>query len=291
MKVYKLDEFAGSYESVSISKNHITETEPVHEHAFIEIVYISEGSGKQYINDTEYDVSKGDIVFINYNQTHAFSSNGSMTYYNCLLKPEFMSGELVNTENIYAVFALSMFDEFDKNVSGTRQKASFRGREMLEIESIVENMLTEFSEKKVGYMSVIKGYMQVFFAKLIRKIQDSNQNDIAGYIHKITPDILKYIDDNLTEKLTLTELAEKCFYNPDYFSRMFKQCCGKSLTSYICEKRMERAMQMLSQTDMPVGEVCSAVGYNDKTQFYKAFRRHSGTTPGGYREKYQNTRH
>lgn len=283
MKVFKLNDYVEASESVSITKCSITGAEPVHTHEFIEIVYIADGAGKQYINDMVYDVQKGDVVFINYNQTHAFAGDNEMTYYNFLLCPEFMSGELVNTENIYDVFALSIFDEFARNTDGMRQMASFRGRELIEIEGIIENMLEEFTRKDIGYKSVIKGYMQVFFAKLIRKIQSSNQKDVAGYIHKITPDILRYIDDNLSEKLTLAELAEKCFYNPYYFSRTFKQCFGKSLTSYICEKRMNKAMKLLKETKYPVEAVCEMVGYNDRAQFYKVFKKHTGVTPGEYR--------
>ncbi len=285
MKTFKLDEYAGDSESVSIIKSEITGAEPVHTHDFIEIVYIAEGGGTQFINDTMYDVQKGDVVFINYNQTHSFSGKGKMIYYNCLLCPEFMSSTLVDKENIFDVFALSVFDEFDSKAEGMRQMASFRGRDLIEGERHVENMFEEFSRKQVGYKSVIKGYMQVFFAKIIRKIQNSNQKDVAGYLHKITPDVLKYIDDNLSEKLTLAELAEKCFYNPYYFSRVFKQCYGKSLTAYICEKRMNKAMKLLKDTEYPVDTVCEMVGYNDRTQFYKVFKKYTGITPGEYRER------
>lgn len=286
MRVLKQNDYVG--DSICIEKKYARDDEPIHKHEFIEIVYISEGKGTQCIDGTVYKVQKGDVVFINYNQTHLFSGDGKMAYYNCLLCPEFMSKTLINTENIYDVFALSAFDEFDTDTNATRQIAHFRGRELLEIENIINNMLTEYKAKRVGYKSVLQGYMQVFFAKIIRKIQESNQNDVAGYMHNITPDILKYIDDNLSEKLNLSDLAKRCFYNPYYFSRMFKQCYGISLGAYICEKRMNKAMELLKNTANSVGDICDMVGYNDRAQFYKAFKKHTGMTPREYRDRQQD---
>jgi AraC family L-rhamnose operon transcriptional activator RhaR len=283
MKIFRFTDYLKPSENISIQKNEIKGSEPIHTHEFLELVYIYEGDGRQVVSGKSYSVHKGDLVFINYNQTHAFACESKMIYYNYLLRPEFMSGSLLDAENIYDIFALSLFDEFGGEIDCARPMVSFRGRELIEIEGIIQNMFEEFTEKSIGYKSVMKGYMQVIFAKMIRQSQNSNKKDLAGYIHKITPNILKYIDDNLFQKLTLVQLAEKCFYNPSYFSRVFKQCYGKSLTSYICERRMNEAMRLLKQTDLPIESVCGMVGYSDKAQFYKAFKKHSGTTPGEFR--------
>ncbi|NSW90624.1 MAG: helix-turn-helix transcriptional regulator [Firmicutes bacterium] len=60
--------------------------------------------------------------------------------------------------------------------------------------------------------------------------------------------MLKHIEENYNKKLTLNELARSSFYNPSYFSRIFKECYGKILTEYISEKRLEAFLSPIPET-------------------------------------------
>jgi two-component system response regulator YesN len=93
----------------------------------------------------------------------------------------------------------------------------------------------------------------------------------------------EYIDQNLDSRLTLAALAEKCFYNPSYFSRIFKEKFGVSLTEYITRKRLSHAIMLLSESVLSVEEIGECVGFPDKNSLYHAFSRYLGTTPGEYR--------
>ena len=95
--------------------------------------------------------------------------------------------------------------------------------------------------------------------------------------------LLKYIDDNLSSELSLPYLAKKCFYNPSYFSRVFKEKFGVSLTEYITRKRLSHAIDLLSESEISVEEICERTGFADKSSLYHAFSRYLGKTPGEYR--------
>jgi len=283
MRVYKADDMFDPQENISVKKNVVYKSELPHTHEFIELVYIYSGSGNHRVNDNSFYVQKGDLLFINFKQIHSFTSDDNMTYINLLLKPEFMSKELINTENLFDVFSLSIFDEFKGEYCNNSSIVSFRGKDMIEIECLINYLLDEFNEKQVGYKSIMNGYMQIIFSKLMRKLKTPERDNFMGYLHRLTPDILKYIDDNCFEKLTLVELAEKCFYNPAYFSRIFKECYGKSLTAYIQEKRINEAARLLKETDLSIEKIYEKAGFTDKGQFYKNFKEHMGITPKLYR--------
>ncbi len=284
------EDYINPQENINIIKAYCVDDYPSHMHEFVELVYIQSGEGRHCINDITYEVAKGDLLFINFRQVHSFFVDSAMEYVNILLKPEFMSRELINSENIFEIFSLSIFDEF-KGLP-IRPFVSFRGRDMLEIETVIEHMLREFAGKKVGYKSVLNGYMQVLFARMIREMKKNDEQDMMQYLNKITPELLTYINDNFNKRITLKELAARSFYNPSYFSRVFKECFGKSLTAYIQEKRITESARMLSETDKTVEEICAAVGYTDKKQFYKVFKENIGKTPNAYRSevKSSNTR-
>ena len=252
----------------------------LHGHEFIELVYVNSGSGLQHVNGRTYAMEKGSLLFLNYNQSHFFQSDKGMTYYNILLKPEFMSETLINSVDAFALLALASFSDFQEAIHSPSPVIHFVGREMLEIEQIVDTMYREFQQKEAGYRTVLKGYMTVLFSYIFRHMCLPDPADDSPSSHSITPEILSYIEEHCFKKITLSELAQKSFYNPSYFSRIFKEYSGQSLTDYIHKKRIERAYALLTTTSFSVEQICSMVGYSDKKLFYKQFRLYTGLTPG-----------
>lgn len=282
----KADHLLDPAENITIQRmvGHGEEELP-HTHEFIELVYISGGSGIQHVNDGSYRVKRGSMLFLNYGQSHYSRPDGDMTYYNFLLKPEFMSETLINSVDAFALLALAAFSDFQDAIQNPSPVVHFTGREMLEVEQIAECMYREFQRKEAGYRTVLKGYMTVVFSYLFRHMALPVTADESASSRAIAPEILAYIEEHCFEKITLSELARKSFYNPSYFSRIFKEYSGQSLTDYIHKKRVERAYSLLATTGDSVEQICAAVGYSDKKLFYKQFRLYTGLTPGEVRKQ------
>ncbi len=289
MKTLRSEEWINVEENINIGKFIATHDEPIHKHDFLEITYIVSGDGVQYVDGNEYKVKKGDMIFINCTQTHSFTTNKEMTYVNFLLNPEFMSNELVNSENLYDVFSLSIFDEFRNDINMTCPVVRFYGKEIVELEQIIEYMISELAEKKPGYKSILKGYMSVVFSKLLRNLKTSVNADEFLYVDKIAAEILDYINQNSFEKMTVEDISKKFFYNPSYFSKVFKKCYGMSPATYIRERRIVEAKRLLVETDLSVAQIYESLGYIDKTQFYKNFKNSEGMTPGMFRKAKKTT--
>ena len=110
-------------------------------------------------------------------------------------------------------------------------------------------------------------------------------SDSGVRIKDVWDELTEYIDENLHEELTLSSLAKKSFYNPSYFSRIFKQRFGMSLSDYVRTKRIEHAMRLLTETELSVDEITARIGYADRSAFYHAFSKHAGMTPAEFRAK------
>ena len=104
-------------------------------------------------------------------------------------------------------------------------------------------------------------------------------------IQNVMPEIIQHIENNYYKSLSLEELAQKSFYNPSYFSRIFKELYGKTLTEYITEKRINEAIKLLENSEMTIEEICRKVGYADKKHFYRMFKQKMNLTPGQYRRE------
>ncbi len=264
-------------------QRHITERrEPEHDHDFIEIVYIAGGKAVQIVNDKSYPVKRGDLLFINYGCVHAFVPESRFTYYNILLKPEFISETLINSENAFELLSLTAFEEFRDNVDTEKALISFDCAQVVEIENIVKGMYNEAKEMGPAFKTVIKGYVTVLIAKILRKL---NITTTELGLDETWSEIVDYINSNISEKLTLQEIAGKCFYNPSYFSRIFKEKFGTTLIDYIAKTRVNTAAKLLDSTSLTINEISEKCGFSNKVSFYRTFQKYYNQTPSEYRKK------
>lgn len=287
MNQYKSQNFIDKDENIAIRKHLSNKNEKEHTHDFIEMEYIWCGSGYQVINGISYYVERGDLLFFNFGDKHSYSTSHEIGILDVLINPHFLSDELVNSENAFDILTLTSFKDFSGITNHMLPKIKFLGKDLIEIEALLEFMQNEFLEKNPGYMPVLKSYVNILLMKVFRVIKKSDSINLYCHFNKIAPEVLKYIEDNYDKKISLKELAKISFYNPSYFSTVFKECFGKTLTKYIHEKRMNTAIKMINETSYNIDEISSRLGYSNKKQFYKLFKEFTGLTPNAYRTKYR----
>ncbi len=259
--------------------------ESEHTHDFVELVYTVKGRFTHYINGKPYPVSRGDLLFINYGETHSFTVDSSPAqFYNFLVKPEFMSENIVNSRTINDIFLIFLPEGTEELQARHTSCVRFSGEECVEIERIAEKMREELDpgvEERPCQSFILNAYMRLIFAKLIRALLENVGEDRPNIL---TDEVLRYIDANFTQPVSAASLADHCFYNPAYLGRVFKTVYGKSMKEYIREKRLSYALELLNNTDLPIEEILVRVGYQSKAQFYKNFKELYGKTPGELRK-------
>lgn len=96
--------------------------------------------------------------------------------------------------------------------------------------------------------------------------------------------IKKFIRENYDKDLSLDVLGDAAHLHPAYLSRVFKEATQENLSGYIASVRMEKAAQLLEETDLRIHEVMRHVGYQKSQHFAKLFREKFGVTPTEYRQ-------
>ncbi|MDO5422928.1 MAG: AraC family transcriptional regulator [Eubacteriales bacterium] len=97
--------------------------------------------------------------------------------------------------------------------------------------------------------------------------------------------MLDYITQHYCEDLSIQDLSDLCCINPNYASQLFKQETGCTFSSYLTDLRIQRAVHLLTTTDMAVFLIASHVGYRDYFYFAKVFKKITGSTPTAYRKE------
>lgn len=97
--------------------------------------------------------------------------------------------------------------------------------------------------------------------------------------------VVEFIRENLTEDLSLAQIADVAGLNQFHFARQFKQSCGIAPHRYVVRERVEIAKRLLRETDLPLVEVCFASGFQNQSHFTKIFSRIAGATPKNFRDR------
>lgn len=96
---------------------------------------------------------------------------------------------------------------------------------------------------------------------------------------------LSYINRNFTRELSLTQLSEYVYANPSTLSSEFNAGVGMSLSEYVTGLRVRHAQKLLDTTDFSVPEIAQRAGFASTKYFREQFKRQTGLSPQGYREK------
>ena len=130
-------------------------------------------------------------------------------------------------------------------------------------------------------MASIEQYVEFIKRKLLLYVEFLEKKENQG---NIMDEVCEYIDRNFTEKLVLSEIADKFFISYSHLSKMFHETYGVSFQEYLISKRMEYAEQLLQCPTMNLQEISEAVGYNNVFNFSRAFKKYYGISPTFYKK-------
>ena len=96
--------------------------------------------------------------------------------------------------------------------------------------------------------------------------------------------VIKYINDNFRDKISVDEISCKFGYNKSYFCRRFKSITGTNIMNYIMILRLEEAKKMLKETNDNIMNIAEKCGFSDFPYFCRSFKKHYRKTPREYRK-------
>ena len=120
----------------------------------------------------------------------------------------------------------------------------------------------------------------------IFSVCDSVKNAELVSSESYSATVCSYIGSRYTEKLTVELLSAVVGLSSKHLIRIFKKHTGKTLMQYVEETRIDNAAVLLRSTNISIGEIANASGYEDALYFSKVFRKRFGVSPSEYRKKH-----
>ena len=252
-----------------------------HHHTAFEITMVLSGSGIYSTKSTEFDFRGGDIFFFSTDEYHWITKLDSRTdFLNIHFEPRFIWSDNFGISN------KELMKIFFNRKENPLNKINIENESADVIRELIYKIEKESSEKKQGYETMLKVHLMNILVEMIRSYDGRLAEQEVSYssqtLHYIEKAI-NYIDEHLESDLTLDELSDVAHMSKTYFCCQFRKLNGISPWEYITIKRIERAIFYIESTDLTRLEIAVKCGYNNTSNFYYAFKKITGKTPGDYK--------
>ena len=252
---------------------------PLHWHEEMEIIYIKKGHGYVTLDFKQYKVSGSTIVLILPGQLHSIEQYDdlSMEYENIIFNVNML---LPRTEDTSSTEFLRPLLNGKITVPSIFSIVSPH----YEALSACIDACDKINETKpVGYDLFIKGKLFEFFYILSNRCRNEKNPRTAKSLDKMRT-ILKYIETNYMQHISVAEVAAQVEFSESHFMRYFKENMNTSFIDYLREYRLTMAARLLIGSDATILSIAEEVGFDNLSYFNRAFKAHYGVTPSQYRK-------
>lgn len=252
-----------------------------HWHEEMEWIYVQEGALCLTVRGKSLTANQGEFCFINSGELHEIRSQGPSLHHAIVFHPDFLNFALYDAcEHHFIRPVTSGKLLFPSSCSALSPKAR---RQILFHMGEVVRLFQKLPG--LGHLSIklhILHVIELMFEEgcFVENTLSPKGKDSLEKLKQV----IEYIHKNLAQPLSLQALAELCFMSPGYFCRYFKQEIGKTPIAFINECRIEKACELLSQSNLPVSQIALSVGFDNFSYFIRKFRQYKGVSPGKYRE-------
>lgn len=244
-----------------------------HYHDFNKILIFLSGDVTYSIEGRSYALEPNDIVFVNAGEVHRPVIHSADAYERIIIyvSPSFLESY---QEDAYDLGLC--FKQAHQKQSHVLRVNSFRGSSLGNVTERLEQSLhdSDYANELYHDLLFLEFMIQLNRAAIhhnIDYISNSSSNE------KILS-VLDYLNEHLTEELTIDGIAEKFFLSRYYLMHTFKEETGYTIGSYLSTKRLKLARELI-RNGTPITEACYACGFKNYSTFSRAYKKSFGNAP------------
>lgn len=255
----------------------------LHNHEYIEIIYVAAGSCENFFSEFSLAMKEGDVCIMSPFAIHAISCVDEDS---CILNI-MVSKKFFDQNFLHAIMSGKTVANYLEEILYHRASTPYilfpTGQDAW-LNELARRLLTESKRKRQAYEYSISLLASSFLIHLTREYEayamiPSKQSFVPS---DLMVAILGYISVNYN-RTSLAKISEFFGYSESYLSRYIHKNVGKSFHTIITEIQMEHAQKLLIETDMNYTEVAIEIGCFDLSHFNKKFKAIYGETPRQYR--------
>lgn len=250
---------------------------------FINIYYVLCGKTTISINNTDYCLESGNIMILSpYVLHHMLIDDDDTCLLHLMIKessfPKSFSNLLLTRDSVSEFFTTMLHNKNDSPF------AVFKSAQDESIRKVILNIMILQYENKKLQKSIINSLAEFLILHIFCNYSDTMT--IYHYKTKViqlASDVYTFIYENFRD-ITLSSIAEKFSYSSKHISRVLAQVFGKNYQELVTEIRLDKARELLVNTDMGIEEICYQVGYSNSRHLRYLFKAKFGVSPRDVRQ-------
>ena len=252
-------------------------------HDFFEMVYMKRGNVVFLIDDKQVNMGPNNIVIIKPNRSHKLlvkSREGC----------EFIvfSFKIVDFDDpSYSRISIEDFIDFVEG-GNSEPYISLKVGQRNEIIQNLDKIVSEKGSKEPDSEFLVRLLVLETFVHISRALKlewENSMKDKTPKLRELMKISVNYINSNYENDLSLADIANFIYLSPSYFAKVFKKETGISPINYLLKVRTDKAREILSSTDLQIGEVAMLVGFSSHQRFNEIFKKNTGMTPTDHRKR------
>ncbi len=248
---------------------------PIHCHPEYEINVVMKTSGTRVVGDSEEYFGDLDIVMTGPYVPHVWKSE---LVTNHVITIQF-SSDLLN----YQMISKRLFAPIRQMLLDSMQGLQFYGADAERIkDEIIELTRMQGFQTATKFLNILNSLAHASRRKLVSNMCESENLVSLSKSRRISK-ACKYIEENISRKICLSEVAKLVNMSDSAFSHFFKKKTGISFITYLNNLRVAKACDLLASTSLSASEICYDCGFNNKSNFIRIFTKRKNMTPIEYR--------
>ena len=248
---------------------------PIHCHPEYEINLVINTKGTRVIGDSEESFSGLDFVMIGPFIPHVWKAGLEE---NRVITIQFTS-DLIN----FQILNKRLFLPIKQLLLDSMQGLHFYGEEAERIkDEIVELTRLQGFQTATKFLSILHSLAHAPRRKLVSNMFETDTLIHQSKSRRISK-VCRYIEENISQKITLSDAAKLVNMSDSAFSHFFKRQTNISFITYINNLRVAKACDLLANTELSASEICYDCGFNNKSNFIRLFSKRKNMTPIEYR--------
>lgn len=294
--VLKQEDFfrPGEHVQIQMSNEFPDYVGVIHQHKFIEVVYILSGTATHYVSGKTSPVKRGDLFIINMDTPHAFmpdaDNHEAFVAYDLMFTPEFFDQSLTGENALEALNDSFMLYSLFRGKQRYQPYFSVSGSNYTMFGELFHKIYLEHRARDIGYLEIIRAYLLQLIITIFRMDESTGKKSGADPNRQIIAYLMDYIGKNYHRKISIQELADRVYLSRDYLARFFREATGQTITAMVQKVRIENVCRLLSTTDLTIHEIAVSCGFEDMKFFYSVFKKHMQLLPGDYRRQTRSRR-
>lgn len=256
---------------------------PPERHDFFEFQYVIRGSRTSKIDGKEIVICPGQYYMVPPGVVHSLVSAEDDT--ECFV----MGFTVLRTEEIYMLSSRIMeLSESEKELIDELAEESRECFELMPETSVdsgsrVRNGITQ------GRVQTFKNRIEIFFIKLIEsRMMESDGKSFTSHRISIDEKVMSFLKTHITERITLSRIAEELSLSVPYIRREFTKKYGRGIIDYFLDMKIERAKQLIEETTLSFTQIAEYLSFESESHFSKTFSKRVGVAPGTYLKRLKN---